>query len=142
MATQPSAQSVVQQLRDAFSFDSAPKYMIMDRDRIFSARVKGFLERRLGVKPTVTSYKSPWQNGITERLILSIHNELLNHIIVFNEDHLRRLMSEYVAFYNKDRCHLSLDRDSPMARTAQKKSSQSAKVIFVLKLGGIQNKYE
>ena len=64
---QPSALWVIQQLRDAFPFDRIPKYLIMDRDKIFSPNVKGFLERKLGIKPKVTSYKSPWQNGICER---------------------------------------------------------------------------
>ena len=83
---------VIQQLRDAFPFDQVTKYLIMDRDSIFSARVEGFLDRQLGVKPKVTSYKSPWQNGVAERLVKSVRNELQNNVIVFNEDHLRRLM--------------------------------------------------
>ena len=138
----PSAQWVIQQLRDAFPFDSAPKYLIMDRDKIFSSRVKGFLERQLCTKPKVTSYKSPWQNGIAERFILSARTDLLNQVIVFNEDHLRRLMREYVDYYNKDRCLLSLERDSPLGREPQKKTSKSAKVISIPKIGGIQHRYE
>jgi putative transposase len=61
ITNQPCALWVIQQLRDAFPFDQVTKYFIMDRDSIFSARVKGFLDRQLGVKPKVTSYKSPWQ---------------------------------------------------------------------------------
>ncbi len=138
----PSAQWVIQQLRDAFPFDSTTKYLIMDRDKIFSPRVKGFLERQLGTTPKATSYKSPWQNGIAERLILSARTDLLNHVIVFNEDHLRRLMKEYVDYYNKDRCHLSLGRDSPLGREIQKKPCESAKIISIPKIGGIQHRYE
>jgi len=114
----------------------------MDRDKIFSSRVKGFLERQLGIKPKVTSYMSPWQNGIAERLILSIRNEILNHVILFNEDHLRRLMREYVEYYNRDRCHLSLNRDSPSGRAIQKKPSESANVISIPKLNELQHRYE
>ena len=138
----PSSQWVKQQLRDAFPFESAPKYPIMDRDKIFCARVKGYLECQLGTTPKVTSYKCPWQNGIAERLILSIRRELLNHVIVFNEDHLRRLMREYVDYYNKDRCHLSLERDSPLSRKQERKPSEYAKVISMPKIGGIQHRYE
>jgi len=138
----PFAEWVIQQLRNVFPFDSAPKYLIMDRDQIFSSRVKGFLEQQLGVKPKVTSYKSPWQNGVVERLILSIGNEILNHVIVFNEDHLRRLIREYVDYYNKDRCHLSLDRDSPTGRAVVKKPSESAEVIPLPKIGGMQHRYK
>jgi putative transposase len=137
-----SSQWVIQQLRNAFPFDSAPKYLIMDRDKIFSPRVKALLERQLGVMPKTTSYKSPWQNGIAERLILSIRSKLQNHIIVFNEDHLRRLMREYVDYYNEDRYHLSLDRDSPLGRNFQKKPFESSKVKSISKQGGLQHRYE
>jgi len=142
VTSHPSAQWVIQQLRDEFPFDRAPKYLIMDRDKIFSSEVKGFLEHQLGVKAKVTSYKSPWQNGIAERFVLSARTELLNHVIVFNEKHLLRLMGEYVDYYNDDRCHLALDRDSPLRRVVQKKLSESAKVISVPKIGGIQHRYE
>ena len=133
---------MIQQLREAFPFDQIPKYLILDRDKIFSARVKGFLVRQLCVIPKVTSYKSPWQNGVAERLILSIRRELLSHLIVFSEDHLRRLLQEYIDYYNRDRCHLSLDRDSPLGREPQMKSTESAKVISIPKIGGIQHRYE
>ncbi len=138
----PSAQWVIDQLRDAFPFDQVSKYLVMDRDKIFSSRVKGFLEHQLGVKPKITSYKSPWQNGIAERFILSAREDLTNHTIIFNKDHLRRLMREYIDYYNKDHCHLSLNRDSPLGRTAQKKPSDSTKIIAIPRLGGIQQRYE
>lgn len=99
---------------------------------------EGFLERQLGVKPKVSSYRSPWQNGVAERFVLSVRNELLNRVIVLHEDHLRRLLKEYADYYNKDRCHLSLDRDSPLGRDVQKKISESKKVISIAKLGGIK----
>ena len=114
ITSQPSALWVIQQLRDAFPFDQISKYLIMDRDIIFSTQVKGFLEQQHGIKPKITSYKSPWQNGICERFILSARSEVLNHVIIFNEDYLRKLMKEYVEYYNKDRCHLSLGRNSPL----------------------------
>jgi len=88
VTSQPSALWVIQQLRDAFPFDQISKYLIMDRDIIFSTQVKGFLEQQHGIKPKITSYKSPWQNGICERFILSARSEVLNHVVVFNEDHL------------------------------------------------------
>ena len=79
---------------------------------------------------------------MVERLILSIRSDLLNHVIVFNEDHLRRLMREYVDYYNKDRCHLSLARDSPLGRKAQGNPARSAKVTSISKLGGLQPRFE
>jgi putative transposase len=79
---------------------------------------------------------------VAERLVKSVRNELLNNVIVFNEDHLRRLMREYVGYYNKDRCHLSLERDSPLGRAIQKKPSEFAKAISIPKLNGMQHCYE
>ena len=142
VTNQPCALWVIQQLRNAFPFDQIPKYLIMDRDKIFSVQVKGFLERQLSVKPKVTSFKSPWQNGVAERLVLSIRNELLNHVIVINEDHLRKLMKEYIDYYNKDRCHLALGRNSPLGRKVQEKPLESSKVISISKLGGLQHQYK
>ncbi len=117
------------------------QYQLFCRTCGQDTRVRGFLERQLGIKPKVTSYKSPWQNGIAERLVLSIREDLLNHVIIFNEDHLRRLMNEYVKYYNNDRCHLSLGRDSPLGRNVQEKPSESGKIISISKLGGIQHRY-
>ena len=82
------------------------------------------------------------ENGIAERWILSARSDVLNHVIVFNEDHLRWLLKEYVAYYNKDRCHLSLDRDSPSGRAVVKKPSETVDVISMSKLGGLQHRYE
>lgn len=137
-----SALWVIQQLRDSFPFDTAPDYLIFDRDTIFSSKVKGFINQKLGSKPKIISYRSPWQNGIAERWILSARRDVLNRVIVLNEDHLYRLLKEYVAYYNDDRCHLSLDRDSPSGRTVQIKPSEAEKVISLPRLGGLQHRYE
>jgi integrase-like protein len=83
-----------------------------------------------------------WQNGIAERFVLIARTDLLNHVIVFNEDHLRCLMREYVEYYNNDRCHLSLGRDSPLGRETQKRPFQSSRIFSVSKLGGLQHHYE
>jgi len=82
----PFTEWVIQQLHDAFPFDQIPKYLIMDRDRIFSIRVKGFLERQLGIKPKVTSYKNPWQNGIAERVILRLSTITDGKTAIFNHN--------------------------------------------------------
>lgn len=91
----PTAQWVKQQLREAFTFDSFPKYLIFDRDSIFPGQVKKFI-KSMGVEPMVISYRAPWQNGVSERCIFSVRTELLNHVFIFSEQHLRRLLTEYV----------------------------------------------
>ena len=108
----PTAEWVVQQLRNAFPFDSAPKYLIFDRDSIFSVRVKQFI-KDMDVKPKVISYKYPWQNGVAERFVLSVRNDMLNKMIIFNEEQMRDYMKQYFEYYNNERCHLSVGRDSP-----------------------------
>ena len=100
------------------------------------------LRQQLAIYQKITSYKSPWQNGICERFILSARSEVLNHVVVFNEDHLWRLIREYVEYYNNGRCHLSLDRDSPLGRKVQQKLTEFTKVISTSKLGGLQHRYE
>ncbi len=115
----PTADWTKQQLREAFPDDGrpTPRFMILDRDRKFEPPVSRFLNRCLGITPKLTSYRSPWQNGICERLIGSIRRDLLDHVIVFNEDHARRLLNEYVAYYHQDRTHLGLNKETPNRRS-------------------------
>ena len=94
------------------------------------------------IEPKVISYKAPWQNGIAERWILSARMDLLNHMIILSEEHLRQVLKKYINYYNNDRCHLSLDRNTPKGREVQYKPSASAKVIFIPRLSGLQHKYE
>ncbi|MCP4757080.1 MAG: transposase [Proteobacteria bacterium] len=113
--------------------------------KIFKSQKELILEnlgQKLGIKPKLISHRSPWQNGIAERWILSARTEVLNHAIVLKEAHLYRLLKEYVAYYNDDRCHLSLDRDSPSGRSVRKKTSEHGKVVSLPKLGGLQHRYE
>jgi transposase InsO family protein len=137
----PYSSWVIQQLRETFGFDYLTKYMILDRDGKFSDSVKSHLKHS-GIEPIVTSYRSPWQNGIAERFVKSIRDELLNHVIVFSEAHLKRMMKEYVTFYNKDRCHQACDRDSPEGRAISRKSGKNSKLIALPKLGGLQHVYK
>jgi hypothetical protein len=132
---------MMQQLREAFPFDSASKHLIFDRDRIFSPHVKQLI-KNMDIKPKLISYQAPWQNGVAERWIISARYEMLNHVLVLSEEHLRRLLREYVKYYNNDRCHLSLDRNTPKGRAIQQKPSEAAKVIPISRLGGLQHKYE
>ena len=98
----PAAAWVIQQLREAFPFDSAPRHLIFDRDSIFAASVVSAV-KAFGIKPARTSYRSPWQNGVAERWIGSVRRELLDHVVVLGQHHLRRLLGEYVAYYHDDR---------------------------------------
>ncbi len=95
----PTSAWVRQQLRAAFPFDEPPRYLLMDRDSIFSAEVAQTL-RALQVCPLRTSFQSPWQNGVAERWVGTCRRELLDHVIVLNAEHLRRLLSEFLDYYD------------------------------------------
>ena len=137
----PTAQWVVQQLREAFHFDTGPRYLIFDRDSIFSAYVVATI-KSFGIKPVRTCWRSPWQNGVVERWIGSCRRELLDHVIVFNERHALKLLREYVAYYNDDRCHYGLGKDAPITRHVQGRSSKTARVVAMPRVGGLHHRYE
>ena len=107
VTTNPTAQWVIQQLREAFPGESAPGYLIYDNDSIFSNKVTEAIEH-FHMRPKRTAYRSPWQNGTAERWVGSARRELLDHVIVFDEPHLRRLLRDYVAYYNAERVHTQL----------------------------------
>ncbi len=86
VTTNPTAQWVIQQLREAFPGESGPGYLIYDNDSIFSEKVAEWIGC-LGLEPKRTAYRSPWQNGTAERWVGSVRRELLDHVIVFNEEH-------------------------------------------------------
>src|ERR1039458_1367817 len=92
----PSSLWVVQQLREAFPFEAPHKYLILDRDKKFGLEVITAI-RAMGSRPKRTSVRSPWQNGVAERWVESCRRDLLDHVIVLNERHLKRLLSEYVS---------------------------------------------
>jgi len=102
--------------------DTAPKYLIRDNDRAFGAVFQARL-RAMGVRDQPTSFRSPWQNGLVERLIGSARHECTDHVIVFNEDQLRRILSNYASYYNDVRMHLRLARTHPVhARSSGSKT--------------------
>jgi transposase InsO family protein len=99
VTTNPTAEWVARQITEAFPWDGAPGYMIRDRDRIYGTAVIRRL-RAMGIRDKPIAPASPWQNGFAERLIGSIRRECLDHIIVLGEEHLRRVLKNYAAYYN------------------------------------------
>ena len=130
---------MIQQLREAFASESDSGYLIYDNDSIFSDRVTDAIEQ-FQVRPKRTAYRSPWQDGTAERWVGSARRELLNHVIVFNEQHLRRLLRSYVVYYNAERVHTQL-RDSPAARPTENRPSLGAQVVGLPRVGGLHHRY-
>src|SRR5260370_932167 len=112
----PTSLWIVQQLREAFPFGSAPRFVIFDRDAKYGLEVPAAV-RSLRVNPVRTSFESPWQNGVAERWVGSCRRDLLDHIIAVDERHLKRLLSEYIRYYHEDRTHLGLGKGTPDGRT-------------------------
>jgi hypothetical protein len=98
--------------------------------------------KSFGIQPKRTGFRSPWQNGVAERWISSCRKDLLDHVIVLNERHLKRLMSEYVRYYCEDRTHLALGKRTPGGRVAMKSSEAACKVISMPRLGGLHHRYD
>ena len=141
MTESPNSTWVVQQLREAFPFDEAPRHLIFDRDTKFSAEVVRVI-KSMGTEPSRTAWRSPWQNGTAERWVSSVRRELLDAVVVFNDEHLRRLLNAYVAYYHQDRPHLSLEKDSPVPRRVQKQPRGGGTVIALPRVGGLHHRYE
>ena len=135
----PTAGWLSRQLTAAFPWDTAPRYLLRDRDgsygRYFSGRVEA-----MGISEVVTAPRSPWQNAYVERVIGSIRRECLDQIVVVNERHLRRVLSQYVDYYHRSRTHLSLDKDCPESRPVQPPAF--GRIVAVPQVGGLHHRYE
>ena len=139
LTSNPCARWTAQQIVEAFPEDTAPKYIIRDRDGIygdyFRRRVEG-----LGIQAVPTAPGSPWQNPYVERLVGSIRRECLDHVIVINEHHLRRILTAYFAYYHRSRTHLSLGKDAPVPRAVQPPTM--GEIVELPEVGGLHHRYE
>ncbi len=123
---------------EAFPWDTAPGYLIRDRDGVYGNEFTRCV-RSLGIKQVVTARRSPWQNGYVERVIGSIRRECTDHVIVFNENHLRRLLQSYIRYYHRSRTHLSLEKDAPEPRPVE--PAENGQVVAFPEVGGLHHRY-
>ena len=134
----PTAAWTAQQIVEAFPDDTAPAYLLRDRDTIyghaFRQRVKG-----MQIREILTAPRSPWQNPFAERLIGSVRRECLDHVLVLSERHLRRVLTRYFAYYHGARTHLSLEKDAPDARPIERPAM--GKVVPIPEVGGLHHRY-
>lgn len=138
VTAQPNAAWVARQLKEAFPFDEAPRFLIRDNDGIFGDEVSQCL-KTLGVEEIKTAPGSPWQNAYCERTIGTIRRELLDHVIVLNGRHLQRLLSSYMTYYHQSRCHQSLGDNSPDPRDVE--PPDKGDVISIPMVGGMHHCY-
>jgi putative transposase len=134
----PSSAWTTQQLREAFPFDTAPRFVLHDNDSTFLGEFVKCIDS-MGIEEVKTSPRSPWQNPYCERLIGSIRRECIDHVIILNEQHLQRILREYVAYYHESRTHQSLDNDCPEPRPVVR--PKSGEVIAFPQVGGLHHRY-
>ncbi len=132
----PTAAWLAQQITEAFPWTSAPTYLVRDNDgcygRVFTSRV-----RAMGIRDRPISPRSPWQNGIAERLIGTLRRECLDHMLVVGEAHLRRILSSYASYYNRARTHIALQKDAPQHRAVQ----HDGAIVGLSILAGLHHQY-
>jgi transposase InsO family protein len=133
----PTAEWVGQQVVEAFAEREAPRYLIRDRDASYGNEFRRRVQS-LGVREVITAPRSPWQNAFAERLIGSIRRECLDHVVVLNERHLRRLLKKYLAYYHGSRTHLALKKDAPEPRAVM----SQGKIVAIPQVGGLHHRYE
>ena len=138
VTSSPTAAWTAQQLREAFPFDTAPTFLHRDRDGIYGETVSATI-KALGIEEVVSAPRSPWQNPYCERVIGTLRRELLDHVIVLGEEHGRRLLKEYVGYYNASRTHLSLEKDAPEPRALEPPEDGAVDEREVL--GGLHHRY-
>ena len=134
----PFAEWAARQIVEATLFDSSVVRLIRDRDGIFGAA----FDRRvnaLGIEQLRTAPRSPWQNGYVERVVGTLRRELVDHLIVLDELHLLRRLVQYLAYYNDDRPHMSLDGDAPARREVE--PPENGNVVALPRLRGLHHRY-
>jgi putative transposase len=134
----PTAEWTAQQIVEAFPDDTAPAYLLRDRDTIYG---QAFRQRVAGIRilEVLTAAHRPWQNPFVERLIGSVRRECLDHVLVLNERHLRRILTRYVAYYHRARTHLSLEKDAPDGRPIE--PPEAGTVLEIPEVGGLHHRY-
>ena len=139
ITSSPTAAWVAQQVREAFPWDTAPRYLIHDHDPAFQGECKAAFAA-MGIKIVQTAPSSPWQNPFVERIFGSVRREILDHVIVLNEEHLQRVLASYLDYYHTSRTHLGLAKDCPEPRPIQ--STDDGKVVAFPCVGGLHHRYE
>ena len=139
VTSHPTAEWTAQQRREAFPWDTAPRYLLRDRDRIFG---HDFVEqvKAMGIKQVLSAPRSPWKRAFVERAIGTIRRECLDHLIVFNEASLYCHILAFVGYYHRTRTHLGLQKDAPESRAIQ--PPEVGRIISMPEVGGLHHRYE
>jgi putative transposase len=139
VTSSPSAAWTANQIVQTFPWESAPRYLLRDRDGIYGDRFRHRI-KHLGIQEVIIAGSSPWQNAYAERVVGTLRRELLDHLIVMNEWQLRRLLRRFVnEYYHPCRTHLSLGKDAPEPRAVE--PPEMGEVIDLRLVGGLHHLY-
>ncbi len=138
VTSNPATEWTARQLLEAFPWGNAPRYLLRDRDGAYGEKFRE-TAKGMGIREVLAAPRSPWQNSYAERLIGSIRRECLDHVIVFHEAGLRRILKGYFQYYERCRTHLSLEKDAPVSRPVEPPSL--GHVIQIPKVGGLHHLY-
>jgi transposase InsO family protein len=133
----PTSAWTAQQILEAFPEDSAPRYLLRDRDAVYGGTFRRRLEG-MGIAETLTAARSPWQNPYAERMIGTIRRDILDHVIVFGKEHFRRQLHRYLRYYHRARTHLSLAKDAPEPRRVE--PPEFGRVVALPQVGGLHHR--
>jgi len=135
----PTASWLAREVTDAFPLDTAPRYLLRDRDALYGQDFRKQVDA-MGIAEVVSAARSPWPNAYVERVIGSIRRECLDYIVIFNERHLRRVLSTYIDYYHRTRTHLSFDKDFPDPRPVTPPGV--GRVVAISQVNGLHHRYE
>ena len=132
----PTAQWLAQQIVEAFPWGTAPSYLLRDNDGAYGLAFTSRI-RAMGIRDRPISPRSPRQNAYVERLIGTLRRECLDHVLIYGERHLRRILTLYSLYYNETRTHLGLGKDTPLRRSVQR----SGTIVTIPILSGLHHRY-
>jgi hypothetical protein len=135
----PTSGWLSRQVTEAFPWDTAPRYLLRDHDTSYGSEFCTRIDA-MGIGEVITAPRSPWQKAYVESVIGSIRRQCLDHIVIFNERHLRRVLSYYVEYYHRTRTHLALNKDCPDPRPIQPR--RIGRVVAIPQLEGLHHRYE
>ncbi len=137
LTASPTAAWIWQQVREATPWGRQPRYLLRDRDSVYGGDFAR-QARRLGIQTLLSPVRAPRANAVAERVIRTLRNECLDHLIILNERHLRLVLAEFVEYYNTERPHRSLELDAPQPAVRPKAGPVHGRPV----LGGLHHVYE
>jgi transposase InsO family protein len=134
----PTAKWTALQILPAFPWDCAPRYLLRDRDGVYGHEFISTV-RSMHIREVKIAPRSPWQNPYAERFVGTLRRDCLDHVIVLGENHLRRIVRNYLGYYHDCRTHLSLDKDAPEPRAIE--PPELGKIMAIPQVGGLHHRY-